>query len=133
MLMSKDLSKSARPAEPAATEGPSFDAESAGGPDGGADQGQDGGAGKGAKADKADKAPPARTQAQLLEASLLLSHWVEVDAFPAAPSLLSVPVAPALGTGGGGGAPPPDAPTDPTAPPDAPDDKDPSRGGAGAL
>ena len=142
MLMSKDLSKSARPAEPAATEGPSFDAQSAGGPDGGADQGQDSGAGK---ADKADKAPPARTQAQLLEASLLLSHWVEVDAFPAAPSLLSVPVAPALATGGGGGGAPPAAPSTPGGPaappdspespnsPDSPDDKNPNRGGAGAL
>ncbi|MCC6999311.1 MAG: hypothetical protein IT370_32160 [Deltaproteobacteria bacterium] len=131
--MSKDLSKSARPAEPAATEGPSFDAESAGGPDGGADQGQSSGPGTADKADKADKAPPARTQAQLLEASLLLSHWVEVDAFPAAPSLLSVPVAPALATGGGGGAPPPDAPPDSPDAPGSPDDKGPNRGGAGAL
>ena len=104
MLMSKDLSKSARPAEPAATEGPSFDAL------------------------------PADA------ASLLLSHWVEVDAVASSPSLLSVPrsAAPGPGSGGGGGGgdtPPatPGAPDDPASPADPGDGKNPNRGGAGAL
>jgi len=134
MLMTKDLSKSARPAEPAATEGPSFDAAPAdvagdGGAPSGADQGKD---------VKAGQAPPARTQAQLLDASLLLSHWVEVDAFPASPSLLSVPRSPGPGGGGDGDAPPA-APGAPDEPPDASDASDasgnqhPNRGGAGAL
>ncbi len=137
MLMTKDLSKSARPAEPAATEGPSFDAAPAdvagdGGAPSGADQGKD------VKDVKAGQAPPARTQAQLLDASLLLSHWVEVDAFPASPSLLSVPRSPGPGGGGDGDAPPA-APGAPDEPPDASDASDasgnqhPNRGGAGAL
>ncbi len=137
MLMSKDLSKSARPAEPAATEGPSFDAlpADAASPD------EDGKAAKAEPAPGADsKAPPARTQAQMLDASLLLSHWVEVDAFASSPSLLSVPrsAAPGPGSGGGGGGgdtPPatPGAPDDPASPADPGDGKNPNRGGAGAL